>query len=285
MGLVTMKEILESERRNRSAVASFTVWSIDSCTAAVEAAESEKRPVMIMSSGYELNQFGAEELASVMLTSAKKSKVPVAVHLDHGDSIETLKLVLRLGFTSVMIDGSHLPFEENVEITRKAVDEARKYGATIEGELGRISGAETDISVSDEDIVQTSPDEAKRFAEKTGVDTLAVSIGTVHGFFKSEPKLNIDRLKKISSLVSIPLVLHGGTGIPEKQIIQAIENGISKINIATEFIAAFAKSYKRGLSRDDFDFHAYSVYDIYKKGRGEALKLAIDRIKLLANRK
>ena len=178
-----------------------------------------------------------------MVAAAKKSKVPTAVHLDHGGTMETIKLALDLGFTSVMFDGSKYPLDENIQRTKEVIKLARSYGAHVEAEIGRVGGAEGDYKAVD--IAVTSVEEAKRFAEETGVDALAVAIGTAHGNYKETPKLRIDRLKEIAAAVDTPLVLHGGTGLTEDDFRNCLHNGIKKINIATASYDAVAANLKK----------------------------------------
>ena len=166
-----------------------------------------------------------------MLAAAQKCKMPAAVHLDHGATLETIKLALKLGFTSVMFDGSKYPLEENIRRTREVVELAHAQGAAVEAELGRVGGAEGDYQSVD--VLVTSVDEAKKFSEETGVDALAVAIGTAHGNYTVQPKLRIDRLKEIFDAIKTPLVLHGGTGLTEDDFKNCIAGGIKKINIAT----------------------------------------------------
>ena len=282
MPLVTMKDILDRERARRTAAASFTVWSLESCTAVVDAAEAISRPVILMCAEHELRLFDPEKLAGAMLTAARNAKVPVAVHLDHGGNLPVIDLALNLGFTSVMIDGSALPLEENIAVTKEVVRKAKTYNATVEGELGRIGGAELDIFVADEDAVQTDPDEAFRFVTQTGVDALAIGIGTAHGFYKKEPNINIGRLKEIASQVSIPLVLHGGSGVSDDKLKEAIQNGVSKINICTEFISAFGREYKLALNADGFDFNVFAMFDLYMRGMACGKEVAEGKIRLMS---
>ena len=194
-----------------------------------------------------------------MLAAAKNAKVPVAVHLDHGTTIGCIKEALELGFTSVMFDGSHLPFEENVQKTKEVVALARKYGAAVEAEIGCVGGSEdgsTDIAMR-----CTSPTQAKEFYEKTGVDALAIAIGNAHGFYKDAPELRFDILEEVAATVPVPLVLHGGTGIEPEDFIKCHQKGIKKINIATATFASCESKVREGYEKGEIK----GYYDLHQK--------------------
>lgn len=243
MALVTMKELLIQAKRGHYAVGGFEFWSIDSVRAILTAAEECGMPVILQAGPTELDYLGWDVAERAVTYLAGQAAVPVALHLDHSDSLEWARLALDSGFTSVMIDASHLPFAENARITREVVAMAGPYGATVESELGRLPGAEGAISVDEAEAYQTSVDEAVRFVDETGIDCLAVAVGTVHGFYRSTPRINIDRIHEISAAVTVPLVLHGGSGTPEDKLTEAIRAGISKINICTEFMDGFGRGY------------------------------------------
>lgn len=209
---------------------------------AIKAAEDMHAPMIIQIAEGRLRYSPLDLLGPIMVAAAKKCKMPVAVHLDHGGTMETIKLALDLGFTSVMFDGSKYPLEENIARTKEVIALARKYNAAVEAEIGRVGGAEGDYKAVD--IAVTSVEEAKRFAEETGVDALAVAIGTAHGNYKSKPQLRIDRLKEIAAVVKCPLVLHGGTGLTEEDFKNCLHNGIRKINIATASYDSSAREIK-----------------------------------------
>lgn len=231
MSLVRMTELLHAVKDNSYAIGSFNVSNMEMAMGAIKAAETMKAPIMIQIAEGRLRYSPLELLGPVMVAAAKEADVPIAVHLDHGGSMEVIKLALDVGFTSVMFDGSKYPLDENIRRTKEVIALAKKYNADVEGEIGKVGGAEGDYA--EVDIAITSVDEAKRFAEETGVDALAVAIGTAHGNYKSVPKLRIDRLKEIAENVKCPLVLHGGTGLTTEDFHNCIHNGIKKINIAT----------------------------------------------------
>lgn len=231
MALVNMKDLLSDARKRNYAVGSFSIANMEMVMGVIKAAEETKSPIILQIAEVRLNYSPLYLIGPLMIAAAKKAKVPVAVHLDHGTSLECIKEALELGFTSVMFDGSHLPFEENVEMTKKVVECAKPYGAAVEAEIGCVGGSE-DGSV---DIAMrcTSPSQAVEFVEKTQVDALAIAIGNAHGNYKEAPCLRFDILEKVRDSVDVPLVLHGGTGISEDDFIKCHQNGIKKINIAT----------------------------------------------------
>ena len=279
--IVSMKELLVAARKESYAVVAFEFWSLDSAQAIVEAAEEAKMPVILQTGPLEIEFAGIKNLSKIARMVAEQSFIKVAIHLDHGNSFEMAKEAIDNGFTSVMIDASALPYSENVSLTRKIVDIAKPSSVTVESELGKLAGNETGINISEEEQLQTDPDEAEKFVEETGIDALAVAIGTAHGFYKFKPQINFERLKKINEKVKIPLVLHGGSGVPNKQIREAIKLGIAKVNICTDFIAAFGKAYIREQNKPEFQYNVPSLFGAAKEaGR----KLALEKIKLCAGK-
>ena len=242
--LLTGKELLLDAQKNKYAVGAFNVNNMEIIQAIIDAAEETNSPVILQASQGGIKYAGIEYIANLGKLAGRNSKVPVALHLDHGTDFDQVMLCIRHGFTSVMIDGSRFPLEENIAITKKVVDIAHAVGVTVEAELGKIGGTEDHITVSEKDATFTDPLEAKRFVEETGVDYLAIAVGTAHGVYKGEPKLDYDRIKAIRELVDIPLVLHGSSGVPAESLKKAISLGISKINIDTDIRAAFAGAVK-----------------------------------------
>ena len=240
MPLVKMTELFATHDDNSFAVGAFNVSNMEMAWGAIQAAEELQTPLILQIAEGRLRYSPLDLLGPVMLAAAKKCTQPTAVHLDHGSTLETIKLALELGFTSVMFDGSKYPLEENIRRTREVVEMAHAHGAAVEAEIGRVGGAEGDYKSVD--VLVTSVDEAKRFAEETGVDALAVAIGTAHGNYTVQPKLRIDRLKEIFNAIQTPLVLHGGTGLTEDDFRNCIAGGIKKINIAT---ASYDNSAKK----------------------------------------
>lgn len=234
MPLVSSKPLLQKAREQGYAVGAFNVFNMESVKAVIAAAERERSPVLIQVwSG--LDGFvGLDVLAAIVRCEAKKASVPVALHLDHGMSPEHAAKGIRCGFTSLMIDGSSLPLEDNIALTRQVVRIAHAVGIPVEGEIGHVGGEEGGESGETDDMVETDVREAVEFFERSGVDSLAVSIGTSHGRYKHEPSLNIGLLAQIAERVPVPLVLHGSSYTPEPMIREAIRHGIAKINVATE---------------------------------------------------
>lgn len=231
MPLVNMAPLLKDARSGGYAVGSFSVANMEMVLGVLKAVEETKSPAIIQIAEVRLNYSPLELIGPLMVAAAKNSPMPVAVHFDHGKTSEKIKQALDIGFTSVMFDGSHLPFEENSRITAEIKKTATAYGADCEGEIGCVGGSED----GSEDIAIncTSPAQALEFYKKTGVDALAVAIGNAHGNYRQAPKLRFDILEQTAGLVPVPLVLHGGTGILPDDFRKCIKLGINKINIAT----------------------------------------------------
>lgn len=242
--LLTGKELLLDAQKNNYAVGAFNINNMEIIQAIIGAAEDTKSPVIIQASQGAIKYAGIEYIASLGKLAGRNAKVPVALHLDHGTDFDQVMLCIRHGFTSVMIDGSRFPLEENIAFTKRVVDIAHSVGVSVEAELGKIGGTEDHITVSERDATFTDPDEAKRFVEETGVDYLAIAVGTAHGVYQGEPKIDFDRIKAIRELVDVPLVLHGSSGVPYESLKKAISLGVCKINIDTDVRAAFANSVK-----------------------------------------
>jgi fructose-bisphosphate aldolase class II len=223
--------------------------------AIVEAAEMEKAPVIVQASQGAIKYAGLDYVVALCNAAAKKAAIPIALHLDHGTDMEQVIQCIAGGFTSVMYDGSHYSLEENIAKTKKVVEIAKAAGVSTEAELGRLGGIEDNINVDEKDAMFTNPDEAKRFAAETGVDCLAVAIGTSHGQYKLPPKLDFPRLKKIKEVLSIPLVLHGSSGVPDEDIKTAISMGVRKINIDTNIREAFCYTLREQFAKqpDEID--------------------------------
>ncbi len=248
--LVHIKELFPKNDAGESLVSgkfaypAFNTMNLETTLGIIAAAEEMQTPVILETSEGAIKYAGLETLYEIMATLAIKAKVPIALHMDHGKDAELLKRGIELGYSSVMIDHSGLSFEENVRDTKEMVEFAHKEGAWVQGEIGRMRGSEDWVSVSEAEALLTEPDEAKKFYESTGVDTLASSVGTIHGVIKMSGKVqahvDIDRIHKIREAVpDVPLVLHGASGVPEDVIQQAIQAGISIINIDTELRIGF----------------------------------------------
>ena len=278
MSLADMKTLLTAAQSQGYAVGAFTVWDMESVQAVVTAAESLELPVIAQIGCWEADFAGMEPLSEIVKHAALRASVPVALHLDHGESFERVMQAIHCGFTSVMIDASDLPYDENVALTREVAKVAHAAGIAAEGEIGMVGGGIHSME-SEGEPPMTDLEEATRFAAETGVDALAVAIGNAHGFYTAEPKLDFDRLSRIARKVSVPLVLHGGTGIPPDSIRRAIRRGIAKINICTEFVAAFGKGFQEVQSQPDF---AYNVPRLFGEPRRRATELVREKMKLFA---
>ncbi len=248
MALVKMKDLLLQARQEGRACGAFSVGNMEMVMGAVQAAEELNTPIILQIAEVRLKHSPLELMGPMMVQAAKEAKVDIAVHLDHGQTIETVKRALQYGFTSVMLDGSLCPFEENIAKTLEAKKVADMYGATVEAELGLVGGSE-DNSVN-HGIQFTDPEGARVFCERTGVDALAVAIGNAHGNYPTTPVLAFDALKKIHDAVDIPLVLHGGSGITDQDFQKAISLGIHKINIATASFNALTANAEEYLRSD-----------------------------------
>ncbi len=247
MALVTMNDILPAARREKRAVGAFNIGNYETALAILKAAESEKSPVIIQLYMRLFNSDKAYDLAGTLIRMANRANQPVALHLDHGESLKQVKKALSWGYTSVMIDGSSLPFGENIAVTKACAECARAAGASIEAEIGHVAmGDETAL---------TDADEACGFVSETKVDALAISIGTAHGFYKTTPKIDVARCREIGErLPNLPLVLHGGSGTPLEEVRKVIRCGISKVNVATEFMDTYLKSTEKNLKALDGKF-------------------------------
>jgi len=292
--LVTNKDLLLPARQKAYAVGAFNINNLESLSAVAEAAVEEKSPVIVAVTPSAIKYAGLAYLAKIVKTAAELAPVPMSLHLDHGENFETVSKCVEAGFTSVMIDGSFLKFEENVALTKRVVDFASPKGVTVEAELGRLAGVE-ESTVEEKEAVLTDPNAAKEFVEKTGVDALAVAIGTSHGAykFKAEPKLDFERLKLIREKVNVPLVLHGASsvpqwiiekavkygaeltgakGIPEEHIKKAISSGIAKVNIDTDLRLAFTAAIREFLANSPKEFDPRKILGPAKEAMKEVVK-------------
>lgn len=251
MPLVSMNEFLPRAKAEKFAVGQFNMNNLEFAQAIVEAAMEEKSPFIFGVSEGALRYMGIEFTVAMAKAAAKKSGLPIALHLDHGSSFEVAMKCIRAGFTSVMFDGSHYPFEENVRMTKEIVKAAHAMGVSVEGELGTIGGVEDDVSVDEADAALAKPEEAIRFYEETGVDALAIAVGTAHGMYTAEPDIRHDIIDEVARAIPVPLVLHGGSGVPDEEIRKAIGYGIAKINVNTENQVACTAAVREVLAKDD----------------------------------
>lgn len=247
MPLVSMKEMLEKGKAEGYAVGQFNLNNLEFTQAILQAAQEEQSPVILgVSEGAARYMGGFKTIVTLVeaLMEEYKVTVPVAIHLDHGSSFDKCMQAINAGFTSVMIDGSHFPLDENIALTSKVVEAAHAVGVSVEAELGRIGGQEDDLVVEDADAAYAIPEECERLINETGVDCFAPALGSVHGPYKGEPNLGFDRMETISKMTGVPLVLHGGTGIPTADVKKAIKFGHAKINVNTESQISSARAVR-----------------------------------------
>lgn len=291
--LVTNKDLMLPAMQSSYAIGAFNISNLESLIAVVEAAAEERSPVIVAVTPSTIKYAGLTYIEKMVKTAAEPSPVPMSLHLDHGNDLETVSRCIGAGFTSVMIDGSHLKFEENVALTKRVVDLAYP-DISVEAELGRLAGVE-ESTVEEKEAVLTDPDAAREFVEQTGVDALAVAVGTSHGAykFKGEPKLDFERLKLIQERIEIPLVLHGASsvpsqiidkaikygaelggakGIPEEHIRRAISLGITKINIDTDLRLAFTGTVREILVESPRIFDPRKILGLAKNAMKDVVK-------------
>ena len=273
MPLVTSKEMLYQAQKDHYAVGAFNVENMEMIMAVIEAGEEMQSPVILQTTPSTVNYADLNLYYASVKARADQASVPVALHLDHGSSYELAMKALREGYTSIMIDGSHYSLEKNIALTKRVADACRPHLIPVEAELGRVCGKEDDLGGGNGGL--TSPEEAAYFVEKTGIDFLAVSIGTAHGVYKGEPNVRVDLLKQIRKKVSIPLVLHGTSGVPDDVVRECIQEGISKVNYATDLRIAYTKGVRQILEGDE------SIIDpkLYgKRGKELVKRYVVDRI-------
>ena len=272
MPLVTSKTMLLKAREGGYAVGAFNAENMEMILAIVEAAAECNAPVMIQTTPSTVKYASLALYAAQCRAAAEQAPVPVCIHLDHGNSYDLAVGALKAGYTSVMIDGSHESFEDNIAVTCKVMAEAAKYGVPVEAELGTVGGKEDDMEGADG---CTLPEEAAAFVKRTGVDSLAIAIGTAHGVYKSAPKLDVPRLAEIRKVVDIPLVLHGASGLTDDSIRACIKEGICKVNFATELRIAYTAGVREVLAADEkvFDPKAYG-----KAARAKVKELVKNRM-------
>ena len=292
--LITSKDLLVPARRKAYAVGAFNVNNLEAVLAVHEAAVEEKSPVIVAVTPSAIKYAGLPYLSKIVRTAAESAPVPMSLHLDHGEDFDTVSKCISGGFTSVMIDGSHLKFEENIVLTKRVVDLAHPKGVSVEAELGRLAGVE-EKTVEEKEAILTDPNNAEEFVERTGVDSLAVAVGTSHGAykFKGEAKLDFERLEIISKEVDVPLVLHGASsvpkwifekavkygaqlegasGVPEEHIRKAISLGIAKINIDTDLRLAFTAAVREVLTNSPKEFDPRKILGPAKDAMKQVVK-------------
>ena len=276
MELTTTKQLLKDAQEGHYAVGAFNVENMEMVMAVIKAAEELNAPVIMQTTPSTVKYAGLDYFLANVKVAASKANVPVAMHLDHGSSYELASQAFRAGYTSIMIDGSHSDFESNIAVSKAVADMCKGSGIAVEAELGKVGGKEDDLD-GGEGNAYTDPQEAKEFVERTGVDSLAVAIGTAHGMYKGEPKLDLDRLTEIREIVEVPLVLHGGSGVPDWKVQEAIKRGICKVNYATELRIAFTTGVNKYLKENpnEIDPKKYN-----KAGMEEVTNFVKEKIKV-----
>lgn len=271
--LVSSKQMLLDARKGGYAVGSFNIFNLESAKAVVAAAEAEDAPVMLQVwSGFD--QFvGLDVLGAIAVCEAKRARVPVAVHLDHGATLTQVGTCIASGYTSIMLDGSALPLAENIAITKRVAEFCSGPSIPVEGEIGHVGGAEN--GSGRDAIIYTDPDEAESFWRETGVDFVAVSIGTFHGVYEDAPRLNIDLLKTLATRIDAPLVLHGSSYTPDDQIAEAVRHGISKVNVATELSDTVIRTTLEHVSSLRDARYANELTDVPYRAMGDLVRQKI----------
>ncbi|WP_026326304.1 class II fructose-bisphosphate aldolase [Paenibacillus ginsengihumi] len=261
MPLVSSTPMLQAARAGGYGIGAFNVHTLEMLQAVVEAAEETNSPLILQTTVGTVKHLGEDYIAAAARAAASRSRVPIALHLDHCTDFELIIRCIRAGYTSVMIDASMHPFDDNVRRTRKVAEIAAAAGVNVEAELGKVGGVEDDIVVAEHEALMADPDECARFVELTGVPTLAPAIGTAHGIYKGEPRIDFERIAAIAARVAVPLVLHGGSGIPEAQVKRCVSLGMAKMNIATEIRIIFSDAIKRVFAEhpDENDPRKYMV--------------------------
>lgn len=249
MPLVTLKSVLSDAQRHGYAVGAFNFNGIEDARGILDAAAEKSSPVILMTSVSAVAYMGGPKAVIGLVRGlVDKLDIPVVLHLDHAEDYGLVCECVDAGYTSVMIDASKLSYDENIALTQKVVAYAGKFGVSVEAELGRLGGREEQVNVSSREAAMTDPEDVPAFVERTGIDALAVAIGTAHGFYKEEPKLDFDRLSRIRALTNVPLVLHGGTGVPEEDFIRSIQCGMSKINVGTELKYCCSQTVRKNVA-------------------------------------
>lgn len=282
MPYVSGKTMINKAWEENYAIGAFTAHNLETIKAVLLAAEEEKSPIMIQIGQKAINEMGMKPLRAAIdsLIEHHQITVPICVHLDHSRQFEQTMQAARNNFQSLMFDGSALPFEENIRITKAVVEVANALGLGSEGEIGKIGGTEDDITVDEKDAMITTVEEALDFSERTGVDYLAVSIGTAHGVYKTTPQLKFERLSEIKEAVKKPIVLHGGSGVPDDQVREAIKRGVAKINVDTELRQGFIEGVQAHWAAKPTD---YILADVMNTGIASMKEVVQHKIRLFGS--
>lgn len=272
MPLINMSQMLINARAEKYAVGAFNILDYNSMKAVIETAHELNSPVIVQTSEKTVRFWGFRPMISWIRELVENSDVPVAIHLDHCKNLDFIKNCIDAGWTSVMIDASSKPFEENIELSRKVVEMAKPHGVSVEAELGEIGGVEDDIVVNEQDAHLVKPEKARIFLENVDVDCFAPAIGTAHGVYKGKPKIAFERLKIIGKMTDIPLALHGGTGLSEDVFMKCISLGCSKVNISTQLKYAFIDGFVNYYNANPNEYNPLPLIDSQYKLLKQAVK-------------
>ena len=278
--LVTTKEMLLDAQRNHYAVGAFNVENLEFVMAVLAAAEETKSPVIMQTTPGTIKTAGLDYFYGMVAAAAARTDVPVALHLDHGDGYDRCMQAFRTGYTSVMIDGSHESFEDNIALTASVARAGAAMGVPVEAELGKVGGKEDDGPAVEGENPYTDPDEAKEFVERTGCTSLAIGVGTAHGVYTETPHIEQEVVKAIRAAVDVPLVLHGTSGVPDEQVAEAVKNGICKVNYATELRQAYTKGYMAFMAENP---NVFDPKKPAKQGMAEITKIVKIRMENLGS--
>ncbi|MFW5980428.1 MAG: class II fructose-1,6-bisphosphate aldolase [Halanaerobiaceae bacterium] len=281
MNIVPTAQILNKANKEGYAVGGFNINNLEFLQGIIEAAEESNSPLILQTSEGAMRYIGKDYVVGMVEAATKDTDIPVALHLDHGSSFEKVIECIQLGYSSVMFDGSHYPFEENIALTQKVVEAAHSVGVSVEAELGKLGGVEDDVTVDEKEATFTKPEEAVEFIERTGVDALAIAIGTAHGVYSGDPELDFARLEEINQKTDIPLVLHGASGVSEEDVRKAVARGINKVNVNTDFQQAFTARIRELLDEDP------DLYDPRKycgPGREAIMERVKEKIEILGSK-
>ncbi|MCS0789850.1 class II fructose-bisphosphate aldolase [Cytobacillus firmus] len=280
MALLSTTSMLEKAKEDKHGIVAFNVHSFDSIFWVLEAAADLKSPVILQTTVGTVKSLGANNIVEVAKAASEYYNTPTGLHLDHCTDFEVIKEAIRAGYTSVMIDASMHPFEENVARTKEVMDLAKSLSVNVEAELGKVGGVEDDIVVAEEDAQKAVPEECKQFVELTGVPTLAPAIGTAHGIYKGKPEIDFDRISEIAKLVDVPLVLHGGSAIPDEDVRRCVSLGMAKVNVSTELKNAYSEAIRKHFEDepDSLDPRAY-----LQKAKEAAKEMAKSKIRMVGS--
>ncbi|MBD1380530.1 class II fructose-bisphosphate aldolase [Metabacillus arenae] len=280
MALLSTTPMLEKAKADNHGIVAFNVHSFDSIFWVLEAAAELKSPVILQTTVGTVKSLGPKNIVQVAKAASEHYDIPTGLHLDHCTDFEVIKEAIRAGYTSVMIDASMHPFEENVTRTKEVIQLAKSLGVNVEAELGKVGGVEDDIVVADEDAQKAVPEECKQFVEMTGVPTLAPAIGTAHGIYKGKPDIDFDRIAAIAEMVDVPLVLHGGSAVPDADVRRCVSLGMAKVNVSTELKNAYSEAIRHHFAAkpDSLDPRAY-----LQKAKDAAKEMAKSKIRMVGS--